>query len=182
METYLPPKRKGLLEPILVFAGVFGLLVYGVVTAISGDTLWFLGGASLPDPQRIVVRVEGEETVLTANSPGYDIIVKATKKGLSSFVNSAPVPLGLSDETLEDYERRFTVLELYYDEPVDFHLPFDDGNPTALLIPIQGRHAGHGYVFRGGNGQWWHRPIQMTDPQPIFDALSALGYIGAVES
>jgi hypothetical protein len=45
-------------------------------------------------------------------------------------------------------------------EPVDFHLPFNDGEPTALLIPIQGRHAGHGYVFRGGNGKWWSRPLQ----------------------
>ena len=179
MESYVQPKKKGLLEPILIFVGVIVLLVYGVITAVSGDPLWFLGGASLPAPQRIVIRVDGEETVLTANSPGYEIMVKATKKGLSSFLNSAPVPLGLSDETLEDYQHRFTVLELYYGEPVDFHLPFNEGEPTALLIPVEGRHAGKGYVFRGGNGEWWHRPLQMTDPQPIFDALAALGFSGS---
>jgi hypothetical protein len=177
METYSEPKKRGLLEPILVFAGIIGVLVYGAVTAISGDPLWFLGGASLPDPQRIVIRVEGEETVLTPNSPGYDIMVGSAKEALSSFVNSAPVPLGLSDDTMEAYQHRFTVLELYFDTPVDFHLPFDDGEPTALLIPIAGRHAGHNYVFRGGNGTWWVGPIQMSDSKPLFNALSALGYI-----
>jgi hypothetical protein len=181
METYVQPKKKGLLEPLLVLVVIIGLLVYGVVAFVSEDALWFLGGASLPDPQRIVVRVEGEETVLTANSPGYEIVARATKKALSSFVNSAPIPMGLSDETVEEYQHRFTVLELYYDEPVDFHLPFNDRSPTALLIPIQGRHAGQGYVFRGGNGEWWARPLSMTDPQPIFDALSTLGYIEVVD-
>jgi hypothetical protein len=177
MDGYPEPKKKSLLEPILVFVVVLGLIAYGVVTLVSGDALWFLGGTSLPKPTRIVIRVEGEETVLTSNSPGYDIIADATKTALSSFVNSAPIPLGLSDETLEGYQHRFTVLELYYDEPVDFHLPFNDGQPTALLIPIQGRHAGHNYVFRGGNGEWWARPLKMTDIQPIYNALSVLGYI-----
>jgi hypothetical protein len=177
MGTYAGTQKKSLLEPILIFVGVVVLLVYGAVAAVSGDMLWFLGGASLPNPERIVIRIEGQETMLTRNSPGYDIMTKATKKALSSFINSAPIPLGLSDETIEEYQHRFTVLELYYEKPVDFHLPFDDGGPTALMIPIQGRHAGHGYVFRGGNGTWWARPLSMTDPQPLFDALAALGYI-----
>jgi hypothetical protein len=177
MEAYMEPKKKGLLEPVLVFAAIFGLLVYGVVAAISGDTLWFLGRATLADPEQIVIRVEGEETIITANSPGYDLLNKATRKALSSFVNSAPIALGLSDETIEEYDYRYTVMELYYNDPVDFHLPFNDGDPTALLIPIEGRHAGHGYVFRGGNGEWWARPLSMSDPQPIFDTLSTLGYI-----
>jgi hypothetical protein len=177
MEAYMPSQNKSLLEPILIFVVVIGLLVYGVVAAISGDLMWFLGRASLPNPERIVIRVDGEETVLTPYSPGYDLMVKATKNALSSFVNSAPIPLGLSDETIAEYQHNFTVLELYYDEPVDFHLPFNDGNPTALLIPIEGRHAGHGYVFRGGNGTWWARPLSMSDPQPIHNTLSTLGYI-----
>lgn len=177
METYEPLHRKSLWEPILIFVATIGLLVYGVITAISGDALWFLGGTSLSDPQRIVIRVAGVETVLTSNSPGYEILAKATRKALASFITSTPIPLGLSAQTLEDYQHRYTVLELYYDEPVNFHLPFDEGQPTALLIPIQGRHAGHGYVFRGGNGEWWARPLRMSDEGPILDALSALGYI-----
>jgi len=179
METYVQPHKKSLWELILTTLIVILLLMYGAVAAVSGDPLWFLGKASLPDPVRIVIRVEGQETVLTRNSPGYEIMAKASKKALSSFQNSAPIPLGLSDETIAEYQHRFTVLELFYDRPVDFHLPFNDGNPTALLIPIDGRHAGHGYVFRGGNGEWWSRPLSMSNPQPIFDALSALGYFDA---
>lgn len=177
MENVAQVEKKSLWEPVLIFVFIIAALVYGTVAAVSGDPLWFLGGATFPDPERIVIRVEGVETVLTRNSPGYEIMAKATRKALSSFKNSAPVALGLSDETLQEYQHRFTVLELYYSEPVDFHLPFNDGDPTALLIPIEGRHAGQGYVFRGGDGAWWARPLNMSDPQPIFDALAALGYI-----
>ena len=60
---------------------------------------------------------------------------------------------------------------------VDFHLPFYDGRPTALLIPIEGRLSGKGYVFRGRNGEWWAGQMCMSDSQPLFDALSTLGYI-----
>ncbi len=151
--------------------------MYSAVAAVSGDPLWFLGGTSLADPVRVVIRVEGEEAVLTPNTPGYEVMARATREALSSFKNATPLSVGLSEATLADYERRGVVLELYYEEPVDFYLPFDEGEPTALLIPIEGRHAGHGYVFRGGNGEWWARPLSMSDPQPIYDALVALGYI-----
>ena len=43
--------------------------------------------------------------------------------------------MGLSEPTLAEYQVQGTILELYFSEPVDFHLPFDDGRPTALLIP-----------------------------------------------
>jgi hypothetical protein len=175
--AYEKPKKKGVLEPILVFVVVIGLLVYGVCALVTGDPKWFLGGASMPDPQRIVIRVDGEETVLTTNSIGYEIMVKATKKALSSFENTAPIPMGLSDETIEEYQRRFTVLELYFDKSVEFHLAFNDMDPTALLIPIRGRHAGKRWVFRGHESGWSPGPLVMTDPQPIFQALMTLGYI-----
>ena len=177
METYMEQEKKSLLEPILTFVFVAAALMYGAVAAISGDMLWFLGGTSMPDPERIVIRVEGEETVLTENSPGYEMMAKATRKALGSFVNTTPIPLGMSDETIEEFKHRFTVLELYYPGPVDFHLPFDDGDPTALFIPIEGRHAGHNYVFRGGNGEWWARPLKMKDSAPIFNTMRTLGYI-----
>ena len=177
METHMQPKKKSLWEPLLIFGAILGLIIYGVIAAVTGDMLWFRGGASVPDPSRIVIRVDGNETVLTANSPGFEIVSGATKKALSSFANSGPAALGLSEETLEEYKHRFTVLELYYDKPVDFHLPFNEGQPTALMIPIEGRHAGHNYVFRGGNGEWWARPVKMSDPGPIFAALRTLGYI-----
>jgi hypothetical protein len=83
----------------------------------------------------------------------------------------------LSEATLAEYQERGTILELYFDEPVDVHLPFDDGQPTALLIPIQGRHAGRGYVFRGKDGKWWVGQLVMSDSQPLLEALSTLGYV-----
>jgi hypothetical protein len=144
---------------------------------MSIDPLWFVGGAWVPDPERIVIRVDGEETVLTAASPGYDLITDAAREAMSEFKNPAPLSAGLSEATLAEYQHRGTILELYFNEPVDFHTPFNDRKPTALLIPIEGRHAGQGYVFRGKNGAWWAGQMRMTDPQPLLDALSTLSYI-----
>jgi len=161
----------------LVLVGAIGFFGYGVIAVMSTDPLWFLGGATVADPERIAIRVDGEETVLTAGSPGYDLIVEATREALSEFRNLAPRSAGLSEETLAEYQRRGTILELYFNEPVDFHLPFNDGRPTALLIPIEGRLSGKGYVFRGRNGEWWAGQMCMSDPQSLFDALSTLGYV-----
>ncbi|MCK4962249.1 MAG: hypothetical protein KAS19_07175 [Anaerolineales bacterium] len=144
---------------------------------MSEDPLWFLGGVTMTDPERIVIRVDGQETVLTAGSPGYDLLVDASKEALSKFNNLAPRSMGLREVTLTEYQLRGIILELYFSEPVDFHLPFNDLQPTALLIPIEGRHAGHGYVFRGKNNKWLAGQMCMSDPQPLFDALSTLGYI-----
>ena len=171
------PRHRRLWLPLLVFAGTIGLLLYGVVALLSEDPLWFLGRAALSDPQRIVVRVDGEETLLTSFSPGYDVLFEATEKALSSFESLAPRSAGLSEETLAEYEQSGVILEMYFDAPVDFHLPFDDGRPTALLIPIQGRHAGQGYVFRGKGGRWWAGQLVMSNPQPLLDALAMLGYV-----
>jgi hypothetical protein len=49
-----------------------------------------LNGAAVPDPERIVVRVDDEEIVLTVGSPGYNLTVEATRKALSSFDNMPP--------------------------------------------------------------------------------------------
>jgi hypothetical protein len=170
-------RHRRLLIPLLVIAGTIGLLFYGVVALLSEDPLWFLGRAVLPAPRRIIIRVNGEEDVLTPSSPGYDLLVAAAGQAMSAFKNLAPLSAGLSEKTLKEYERQGVTLALYFDAPVDFHLPFSDGQPTALLIPIQGRHADQGYVFRGKRGKWWSGAIRMSDPQPLYDALSTLGYI-----
>jgi len=171
------PKHLKLLSPILATCGAIGFFAYGVIAMMSEDPLWFLGGVTMTDPERIVIRVDGQETVLTAGSPGYDLLVDASKEALSKFNNLAPRSMGLREVTLTEYQLRGIILELYFSEPVDFHLPFNDLQPTALLIPIEGRHAGHGYVFRGKNNKWLTGQMCMSDPQPLFDALSTLGYI-----
>ncbi len=167
----------GMLGPIAIIVGIMGLCGYSVIALMAEDAAWFLGRASVPNPERIVIRVDGQETVLMADMPDYAPLVEAIREAMSSFDNLAPRSTGLMDTTLEEYQHSGTILELYFSQPVDFHLPFDDHQPTALLIPIIGRHAGKGYVFMGAHSQWWAGQMVMRRPQPIYDALSALGYI-----
>jgi hypothetical protein len=170
-------EHKSILRPLVVVLGSLLLFAYGVIALLSQDPFWFLTQATVPDPGRIVIRVDGVKTVLNIASPGYELIVDGTREALSGFRAWAPGSMGLSEATLQEYQQQGTILELYFIEPVDFHLPFDDGRPTALLIPIEGRFAGEGYVFRGKSGRWWAGQLIMRDPQPLLDALSALGYI-----
>jgi len=176
MRAARKPKHQRVLTPILVVLGAILIFSYGTVALISQDSLWFLTRVDLPDAQRIVIRVDGDETLLTPSSAGYDEILAATRSALTGFKNWAPGSMGLSPGTLEEYETKGTILELYFAEPVDFRLPFNDGGPRALLIPIEGRFGGEGYVFRGKNGRWWAGQLTMSDPQPLYDTLSALGY------
>jgi hypothetical protein len=170
-------RHRSALRPLAVILGAIGLFSYGTVALLSQDPLWFLSRAEIPDPQRIVIRVDGEETVLTPSAADYDLIVGAMREALSGFKNWAPGSTGLSEATLTEYQNHGIVLEFYFVEPVDFHLPFNDGNPTALLVPIQGRHGGEGYVFRGKHGSWWAGQLIMSNAQALNDALSALGYV-----
>jgi hypothetical protein len=78
---------------------------------------------------------------------------------------------------LAEHQHSGTILELHFDEPVSFRQPFSDGRPTALLVLIEGKQAGKRYVFRGRNGKWGSGQMIMSDPQPLFDALSTLGYL-----
>jgi hypothetical protein len=165
-----------LVAPVVV-VGAFALCAYSAVAGISSEWLWFRGGTRLPEPARIVIRVDGIETVLTAGSPGYDLLTRAARDALSRFDNVAPLTAGLDKATLAEYQQQGIIVELYFDEPVDFYLPFNDGEPTALLIPLQGQFADKRYVFRGKDGTWWGGQMIMSDPQPLLDALSELGYI-----
>ncbi len=177
MSVYSQSRYRKLLVPLLSLIAVIGFCGYGLVALLSADPLWFLGRASLPDPQRIVVRVDGQETILEPGEAGYDLIVDGARQAMSAFDNSSPRSAGLSQATLADYQRQGTILELYFNRPVDFYLPFDDQGPTALLFPIEGKYGGRGYVFMGKNGRWWAGQMVMSDPQPILDALYSLGYL-----
>lgn len=169
--------HRGCLKPMLVVFGGILVFAYGTVALLSQDPLWFAGGVDMRGPQRVVIRVDGEETVLTPDAADYGPIVGAARESLSGFRTWALGSMGLSEETQAEYQRQGIVVEFYFAEPLDFHLPFPDGSPTALLIPVEGRHGGEGHVFRGKNGRWWAGQLTMSDPQPLYDALSALGYI-----
>jgi hypothetical protein len=170
-------RHRSALRPVVVVLGAIILFIYGVVALLSQDPRWFRSRVEVPDPERIVIRVDGEATELTSTAPDYAPLLNATRRALSGFANWAPGTVGLSDATLTEYQSQGVILELYFDEPVDFQMPFPDGKPTALIMPIQGRLGGEGYVFRGRNGRWWAGQLTMSDPQPLYDILSALGYV-----
>ena len=177
MSLRLQFRHRSLWGPLLMVLGVIALCAYGTVAAISDDPLWFAGKAVLPDPVRLVIRVDGRESLLTPSSEGYEAVVAATRKALSAFRSLSPGSAGLSQITLIEYQQQGTVLELYCDRAVDFHLPFNDGRPTALLIPVSGPFGERGYVFRGRSGEWWAGQLTMSDPQPIRAALAGLGFL-----
>ena len=68
------------------------------------------------------------------------------------------------------------MLELYFSRPVQYHTSYRTGDPTQLLVPIEGRHAGKGYFFRGAEGEWWFGAMRMGDPVPLLDTMARLGY------
>jgi hypothetical protein len=177
MSARLKSSHRSALKPLLVVGGAIVLFIYGTVALLSQDAKWFLGRAEVPEPNRIVIRVDGDETVLTPASAHYDVILVATRKTLSAFRSWAPGSMGLSDRTLAEYQTDGTILEFYFDDVVEFHLPFPDGNPTALVLPMKGRLGGEGHVFRGKNGRWWAGNLTVSDPQPLVDALVILGYM-----
>jgi hypothetical protein len=174
MRASRKPRHQRVLTPILVVLGSIVVFAYGTVALISQDPLWFLTRVDLPDAKRIVIRVDGEETVLMPGSEGYAEILAATRSALTGFKNWAPGSMGLSPSTQEEYQTKGTILELYFAEPIDFHLPFNEGNPTALLMPVSGRFGGEGYVFRGRNGRWWAGQLTMSNPGPLYEAVSAV--------
>jgi hypothetical protein len=87
--------------------------------------------------------------------------------------------VGLSEQTLEDYATDSLVLELHFDSPVVFNTAARTGKPTQLLIPIDGRHADGGLVFRGDKGEWWYGAVRMANPQPLLSTLAQMGFLVA---
>ena len=147
----------------------------------SGSWLWFQGKAAVLDPpSRIVVINGGVQTVLQPGADYYDELSEAAVQALSEFSNTDLVSIGLSEQTLADYAEDSLVVELYFDRPLQFNTLARTGEPTQLLIPIDGRHAAGTYVFRGAQGEWWFGAVRMADPSPLYTVLQQMGYSAAV--
>jgi hypothetical protein len=160
----------------VLFVVISLLVLYAVNALNTQDWLWFTNRVVESEPVRIVIVDQGQRTTLVPGSPGFDTLAAAASAALSAVRSTDLVNLGLSDETLADFQRSGVLLELYYDQPVSFHTQFRAGEPTQVLIPIAGRHAGNGYFFRGAHGEWWFGAIQMADPAPLYRAMAGLGY------
>lgn len=171
------PNKIRVLEPFIGLALFIVAAVYFVNAFNSGNWLWFRGNTVNVRPSRIVVVDHGERIVLNPGHPAFTPLVDAATQSLSDLNNSGIVDVGLSEQTQADYANDSLVLELFFDSPVVFNTAARTGKPTQLLIPIEGRHAGGGLVFRGDQGEWWYGAVRMADPQPLLQALEQMGYL-----
>lgn len=175
------PNKIKVIEPFLVLILVAGAIVYLLNAFNSGSWLWFQGKATvLEAPTRIVIVDQGERIVLQAGTEFYSELSEAAVQSLSKFSNTDLVSIGLSEQTLTDYAEDALVVELYFDKPLQFNTLARTGDPTQLLIPIEGRHAAGAYVFRGAAGEWWFGAVRMADPSPLYAVLQQMGYHAAV--
>lgn len=175
------PNKIKLLEPFVLLILIAGAIVYLLNAFNSGSWLWFQSKAAvLEPPSRIVIVNNGEQTVLQPGTDFYIEMSQAAVDSLSKFSNTDLISIGLSEQTLADYASDALVVELYFDNPLQFNTLARTGKPTQLLIPIDGRHATGSYVFRGANGEWWFGAIRMADPSPLYLALQQMGYTAAV--
>jgi len=175
------PNKIKVIEPFLILILITVVGIYLLNAFNSGSWLWFQGKAAVLDPpSRIVVVDNGVRTVLQPGTDYYNELSEAAVQALSKFSNTDLVSIGLSEQTLADYAEDALVVELYFDRPLQFNTLARTGDPTQLLIPIDGRHAAGGYVFRGAQGEWWFGAVRMADPTPLYTVLQQMGYSAAV--
>ncbi|MEM7113671.1 MAG: hypothetical protein AAF614_14630 [Chloroflexota bacterium] len=172
------PRDIRLFKPVLIL----GLTMVGIVYFLSiintgGDWLWFQSRGVNVRPDRIRILHYGEETFIQPGHLDYIPLADAVETSLSDFNNTDLINLGLGENTLDYFNDQGVLLELFYDQPVTFRASFRTGEPTQLLVPVEGRHAGHNYFFRGAKGEWWFGAMRMTDSTALFTALREQGYL-----
>lgn len=174
------PSKIRIIEPLLTLV-VFGVAaIYMLNVFNTGNWFWFRGTTTEINPSRIVIVENGERTLLQPGAANFETISMAVQDSLAKFSNSDLINIGLSEQTMQDYESESLIVEIYFDRPIQFNTLARTGEPTQLLIPIDGRHANGRYVFRGDKGEWWFGAIRMADPSALYTALQQMGYTAAV--
>ena len=173
------PSKVRVLEPFIGMAIFIVAVIYIINAFNTGNWMWFRGNTVNVRPSRIIIVDHGSRTILNPGHPDFDPLVAAAEQSLSELNNSGIVDVGLSEQTLSDYATDSLVMELHFDSPVVFNTAARTGKPTQLLIPIDGRHANGGLVFRGDKGEWWYGAVRMADPQPLLSALEQMGFLAA---
>lgn len=171
-----PAPKIHLIKPLLLFVVIGAIIFYGIIALNSQNLLWFQSKALNARPNRILIVNYGQETFVQPGSPSYQALADAIESSLSEVTSTDLISIGLSPQTLTDYENNALVLQLYYDKPITFQTLARAGRPNQILIPIAGRHAGNGYFFRGVDGEWWYGAMRMGDPSLIYQALQQAGY------
>ncbi len=170
------PSRMRVWEPIVLFVAILAVVYFVVNVLNSGTLLWFKSGATQIEPTRIVIVDHGERMTLVPGHADFARLAETAATSLAAIDSTDLVAVGLSEETLADYEKSGVLLELYFERPVHFQTRFRAGEPTQILVPIAGRHAGNGYFFRGAEGEWWFGAIRMAEPGPLYELMAELGY------
>lgn len=170
------PSKIRIIEPFLTFVILGAVAIYLVNALNTGNWLWFQSRATNVRPSRIIIVDHGQRKILTPGQEHFNELADAISQSLSRLNNTDLIGIGLSETTINDYATNSLVLELYFDTPVHFNTMARTGEPTQLLIPIEGRHADGGYVFRGARGEWWFGAVRMADPAPLYSALEQMGY------
>jgi hypothetical protein len=174
------PNQIRIIEPFITFLVIGVAAIYLVNVLNTGNWLWFQSTATNVRPSRIVIVDHGARTVLMPGHANFNPLADAISESLSRINNADLISIGLSEQTLDEYTIDSLVLELYFDTPIRFNSSVRLGEPTQLLIPIEGRHAEGGHVFRGARGEWWFGAIRMANPTPLYTALEQIGYTVAV--
>lgn len=175
------PKDVRVWEPVVLFVAITAVIIYAVNVFNTQDWLWFTSQAVDATPARLVVRHGGEVTLIEPGHAHYLPLATAASESLSTFNNTALINIGFGEDTLDYYDQAGVLVELYYDRPLAYHAAFRTGQPTQLLVPVVGRHAGGDYFFRGDQGEWWFGAMRMANPTPLLGMLAELGYVTAVK-
>lgn len=174
--------KSNVLTLVIVTLLCFLGMIYGVTYVTTGNLFWFLSNAEVSEPMRIVISVEGERVAFVPGDQEYEELAPIITEAVTNFANNDLVPIGLSEQTLEDYRSSGVNLEVHYPRPIKFNTPFRIGEPSNLLIPITGRHSGGGNFFLGEKGEWWYGGMRMADPEPLYQQLEAMGFTSALMS
>jgi hypothetical protein len=159
---------------LIIFAAV---AVYAVNVFNTGNWQWYKAEVIVPRPSRIVIVDHGQRTTLAPGYSGFPQLADAITESITHVNNNDLIPIGLSRMTLADYSEKALVMEVYFDQPLRFNTTFRGGEPTQILIPLKGSHAGSGYFFRGAQGEWWYGALRMVDATPLLALLSEMGFV-----
>jgi hypothetical protein len=173
----VPQKKIRIIEPLLISVVSILAIIYVINAVNAGDFLWFASQLVDAHPDRIIITDHGEKTLIQPGHVDYLRLSEAAHLALSEFNNTDLINLGFGENTLSYYETDGILAEFYYDDPLQYHAKFRVGEPTQLMVPLNGRHAGHDYFFRGAKGEWWFGAMRMAHPEQLYSTLAELGYL-----
>jgi hypothetical protein len=175
---YEQPRPGSNIKAPIIMALIGGvLIIYLIGVFNTGNWLWPLPIQPKYEPSRIVIHDGGQTVDYHPGVAGFVELTAALDASLAGFSNLELIPIGLSEDTLQEYDQSGVVMEVYYPQDIRFNTIARMRNINQLLIPIVGRHADLRYVFLGGDGRWMTGALVMENDQPIREALRELGHV-----